>query len=146
MDIGAKNSYPSCSLSNFSPHPFEIDGVLCNSMEGFLQSLKFKNPEMQKKVCLLVGIHAKSKGERKKWWKTQTLYWQNNEYSRESQEYSDLITRAYDNLFLNQKFRNALKATNSATLTHSLGKRKKNETILTKIEFIEQLNRLRNKL
>ena len=48
MDIGSQNGYPSGALSNFAPHPFEIDGIKCNSMEGFLQSLKFSNPEMQK--------------------------------------------------------------------------------------------------
>ena len=32
-----------------------IDGVECASMEGFLQSLKFSDPEMQKRVCTLVG-------------------------------------------------------------------------------------------
>jgi len=36
MDIGSGNVYPLNSLSNFAPHPFEIDGVKCNSMEGFL--------------------------------------------------------------------------------------------------------------
>jgi predicted NAD-dependent protein-ADP-ribosyltransferase YbiA (DUF1768 family) len=50
MDIGSGKSYPLNALSNFAPHPFRVDGVECNSMEGFLQSLKFKNPEMQKYV------------------------------------------------------------------------------------------------
>jgi hypothetical protein len=27
MSIGSENSYPSCALSNFAPHPFVIDGV-----------------------------------------------------------------------------------------------------------------------
>ena len=40
MDISSGSSYPASSLSNFSPHPFIIDGVECSSMEGFLQSLK----------------------------------------------------------------------------------------------------------
>ena len=62
MDIGSKNGYPSGALSNFAPHPFEIDGIKCNSMEGFLQSLKFSNPEMQEYVCTLVGMAAKRKG------------------------------------------------------------------------------------
>lgn len=48
MDIGSGNGYPSAALSNFAPHPFTIDGIQCNSMEGFLQSLKFKDEEMQK--------------------------------------------------------------------------------------------------
>lgn len=43
LDIGSGKDYPSNALSNFAPHPFIIDGVECNSMEGFLQSLKFKD-------------------------------------------------------------------------------------------------------
>ena len=46
MDIGSGSGYPSANLSNFSPHPFVIDGVECNSMEGFLQSLKYENVEI----------------------------------------------------------------------------------------------------
>lgn len=143
MDIYSKNNYPAGALSNLAPHPFYIDGVLCNSMEGFLQSLKFSNPDMQVKVCQLVGIKAKSKGRNKRWWKTQTLYWQGVKYPRESQAYTDLITRAYDCLAGNKKFCKALLATNNATLTHSLGKRKKSETILTKTEFVSNLTRIR---
>ena len=52
LDIGSGKDYPSNALSNFAPHPFVIDGVECNSMEGFLQSLKFKEPEMQKEGAL----------------------------------------------------------------------------------------------
>lgn len=66
MDIGSDSGFPSATLSNFAPHPFVIDGVECNSMEGFLQSLKFSNPEMQKEVCKLVGKAAKFKGKKKK--------------------------------------------------------------------------------
>lgn len=84
MDIGSGSGYPAASLSNFAPHPFIIDGISCNSMEGFLQSLKFKNIDMQKYVCSLVGKSAKYKGKDKKWWKTQTLYWQGKEYKRDS--------------------------------------------------------------
>jgi len=39
MNIGSGNTYPANSLSNFSPHPFEIDGIKANSMEGFLQNV-----------------------------------------------------------------------------------------------------------
>lgn len=65
MDIGSGNGYPESALSNFAPHKFTIDDVECNSMEGFLQSLKFKNPDMQKEVCKLVGKAAKFKGQEK---------------------------------------------------------------------------------
>ena len=74
MDIGSGSGYPSVALSNFAPHPFVLDGIEIASMEGFLQSLKFKNVDMQKYVCTLVGKAAKYKGKDKKWWQTQTLY------------------------------------------------------------------------
>ena len=67
MDIGSGKEYPSNALSNFAPHTFVFDGVQCNSFEGWLQSLKFKNFDMQKSVCLLVGKAAKFKGKKKNW-------------------------------------------------------------------------------
>lgn len=45
MDIGS--GYPAANLSNFHPHQFTIDNIEYASMEGFLQSLKFKDPNMQ---------------------------------------------------------------------------------------------------
>ena len=50
MDIISTNSYSSNSLSNFAAHPFTFRGFEVNSMEGFLQGLKFKSPEMQAEV------------------------------------------------------------------------------------------------
>lgn len=143
MDIGSGNGYPSSSLSNFAAHPFIIDGIPCNSMEGFLQSLKFSDKEMQKHVCTLVGRAAKAKGKHKKWQQNQTLYWQGKSYKRDSEEYQALIDRAYRALSLNNGFRNALLSTGNATLTHSIGKRKINETVLTEQEFCSRLTELR---
>ena len=146
MDIGSGAGFPAAALSNFAPHSFVIDGVECASMEGFLQSLKFSNPEMQKEVCKLVGKAAKFKGKKKKWWKTQTLYWQGQSYKRDSQEYQDLLDRAFDALAQNTSFQKALLATKDAVLTHSIGKRKKEETVLTVQEFISRLTQIRRRL
>ena len=146
LDIGSGKDYPSNALSNFAPHPFVIDGVECNSMEGFLQSLKFKEPEMQKEVCKLVGKAAKFKGKNKKWWQDQTLYWQGVAYKRESQEYQDLLDRAYAALAENEGFKKALLASGNAVLTHTIGKRKETETVLTAREFCSRLTSLRNYL
>jgi len=146
MDIGSGTGYPSSALSNFAPHVFFIDGIQCNSMEGFLQSLKFKDPEMQKAICLLVGKAAKFKGKKKKWYRTQTLYWQGVEYKRDSEEYQQLLDRAFDALCENQGFRKALLATGDATLTHSIGKTKINETVLTRQEFCSRLTKLRTRI
>lgn len=144
MDIGSGNSYPSNALSNFAPHPFEIDGIHCNSMEGFLQSLKFKSPEMQEAICQLVGYAAKKRGKEKNWQQTQTLYWRGVPIKRESKEYQDLLDRAFTQLYKNSKFKNALEASGNAVLTHSIGRSNEKETVLTKSEFCSRLTKLRD--
>lgn len=144
MDIGSGNNYPSSALSNFSPHPFEIDGVVCNSMEGFLQSLKFKSVEIQAEVCKLVGYAAKRRGKEKNWQQTQTLYWRGIPIKRDSNEYQELLDRAYTQLYKNAKFKNALEASGNAVLTHSIGKSNENETVLTRSEFCSRLTKLRD--
>lgn len=146
MDIGSGEGFPSAALSNFAPHPFVFEGVECNSMEGLLQSFKFSNPEMQKEVCKLVGKQAKFKGKKKKWFRTQTLYWQGQEFKRESEEYQQLLDRAFAALATNTSFQKALLATGNATLTHSIGKSKPSETVLTKSEFCSRLTRIREQL
>lgn len=144
MDIGSGKGYPESALSNFAYHPFFMDDVLCNSMEGFLQSLKFSSVEMQEYVCTLTGKTAKFKGKKKSWYRTQTLYWKGNPIKRDSQEYQDLLDKAYMSLYMNDGFRNALEATGNATLTHSIGKKKQNETVLTQQEFCSRLTKLRD--
>ena len=145
MDVGSKSGYPAGALSNFSPHPFIIDGVQCNSMEGFLQGLKFESKEMQEYVCSLVGYAAKKKGRNKNWQEKQTLYWRGKPIKRDSDEYQDLLNRAYNAMFENTKFKAALEASKGATLTHSIGKNKKSETVLTTQEFCSRLTYLRDK-
>lgn len=146
MDIGSGSGYPSAALSNFAPHPFVFDGVECNSMEGLLQSFKFSNPEMQKEVCKLIGKQAKFKGKKKKWFKTQTLYWKGEEFKRDSDEYQKLLDRAYDALSTNEGFKRALLATGNAILTHTIGKTKQSETVLTRAEFCSRLMTIRERL
>jgi len=144
MDIGSGKGYPSSALSNFSPHPFIFDGVECASMEGFLQSLKFKSAEMQVEVCKLVGKAAKFRGKPKKWFKTQILYWKGKEIKRDSQEYQLLIEQAYYQMYRDsESFRKALLASGDAVLKHSIGKNKINETVLTTREFCGILSALR---
>lgn len=146
MDIRSENGYPSSALSNFASHPFEIDGVFCASMEGWLQSLKFKSSEMQKEVCKLVGAKAKFRGKRKDWYRTQTLWWKGVEIDRHSEDYQKLLDRAFAELAKNTKFRKALLATQNAVLTHSIGKKDKTKTILTTQEFCSRLTRIREQM
>jgi predicted NAD-dependent protein-ADP-ribosyltransferase YbiA (DUF1768 family) len=143
VDISSGSGYPAGTLSNLAPHPFIFDGVKCASMEGLLQSFKFSNPDMQEYVCTLAGLKAKFKGKKKKWWRTGTLYWRGKEIDRFSDEYQELLDRAYIALATNKKFQKALKATGNAILTHSIGKKDPKKTILTVSEFCGRLMRLR---
>jgi predicted NAD-dependent protein-ADP-ribosyltransferase YbiA (DUF1768 family) len=147
MDIGGGLGYPESALSNFSPHPFELDGVEIASMEGFLQSLKFSNPQMQLYVCTLVGRKAKFKGKKKKWYRTGKLYWLGQEIDRYSNEYQVLLDRAFEALYTgNDAARRALRSTGDAVLEHSIGKKNPSETILTRNEFCSRLTQLRERL
>ena len=145
MDIGSGKGYPAATLSNFSPHKFVFDGVEIASMEGFLQSLKFATPEMQAEVCKLVGIAAKRKGSSKNWRTTQKLHWQGNVFPRKSDEYQELLDKAYQAMYdQSEGFRKALKAAEGATLEHSIGKSHESDTVLTKREFCSRLTKLRD--
>ena len=105
MDIKSGGNYPANALSNFAPHPFVLDGIKCNSMEGLLQGLKFSSVHMQAAVCKLVGFAAKKKGGNKNWQRTQTLYWRGEKIARKSEEYQKLLDKAYEAIFYNVKFK-----------------------------------------
>jgi len=147
MNISSNGKYPANKLSNFAGHRFIIDDVECYSMEGFLQSLKFKSPEMQVEICKLVGIGAKKRGSGKKWQKTQTLYWKGVPMKRKGKKYQDLLDRAYQAMFNQSKgFKKALIASIGSTLEHSMGRTKESDTVLTRSEFCRRLIKLRNQL
>ena len=149
IDIHSKGTYPSDALSNFAAYEFVVDGILCASMEGFLQSLKFMRMSKQKQVCRLVGKGAKNAPGRLqnlRWKLTQTLYWNGVRYKRDSAEYQKLIAIAYDALYENTDFKAALESTQNEKLCHSIGGQNPRKTVLTEAEFIKQLYRLRSKL
>ena len=146
MDIASGSGYPASALSNFAPHPFELDGVQIASMEGFLQSLKFKNVEMQKHICGLTGRRAKFAGKKKTWWRTGRLWWQGSAFDRHGAFYQYLLTRAYKAQAQNEKFRRALLATGDAVLTHRTGKTDPKHTILTQAEFCGRLMSMREQM
>jgi len=146
MDIGSKCGYPASALSNFAPHEFIFDGVKCNSAEGPLQAFKQKNHEVQIEMCKLVGYAAKKRGKFLNWQDRQILFWKGKGYLRESKEYQELLDRLYDALATNDSFRRALLATGNAVLTHSIGRDKERETVLTRKEFCSRLMKLRERM
>ncbi len=148
LDIASYNLYPARALSNFVQYTFTIDGVVCFSMEGFLQSLKFDNPDKQAEICLLVGLNAKHAGRtRNRLWKDkQTLWWKGVDYDRHGKAYQDLLDRAFNELAKDPKFKKALLDTGNAKLTHTLGWNNPRETILTRDEFCSRLMKIRKEL
>lgn len=147
MDVGSKNSYPAGKLSNFTAFTFVFDGVQCASMEGLLQSFKFENTESQEITCSLTGFGAKKKGSGRntRWKSMQTLWWRGVAYPRKSKEYQRLLNRAYNALFTNESFKEALNAAGAKTIfTHSIGNSNRKETVLTESEFCKRLQYLKD--
>jgi len=147
MDIGSGKGYPASKLSNFPPAPFVFRGVKVTSMEGLLQSWKSSDSAIQIHMCTLIGLQAKAAGRNKNWQKRQVLYWQGKEIGRHSAEYQAMLDEAYEAMFAqNESKRNALLATGNAVLTHSIGRKKASETVLTRSEFCSRLMRIRARL
>lgn len=144
-NIYSKAEYPANQLSNFAPHTFVLDGIVCQSMEGFLQSLKYMNPEKQSSICLLIETEAKKAGSKKHLWKiTKRVYWKGTSYGLFSDDLQKLIDRAYLACFEQcEEFRNALRATGNNELTHSIGKTDMRKTILTEYNYVRRLYYLR---
>ena len=58
---------------------------------------------------------------------------------------SILLDAVYNEMYKqSESFKNALHATGKSTLTHSMGKNKKSETVLTESEFCKRLLHLRD--
>lgn len=145
LDIRSNGLYPANVLSNLANNEFVYDGVHCGSIEGFLQSLKTEDTELQREICLKYGGSAKDFTKKLASWKDSgILYWQGKEFKRDSKEFFELVLGAYKALYeQNSVYRTALKSTIGSILTHTSGKDKITETILTKEEFISILNKLR---
>lgn len=145
IDIGINDTYPGNMLSNYYPHKFYFNGIICNSMEGLLQSFKVKDIDEQIYICSLVEYKAKkySKKYNNNWQNTLILYWNNKSYNRLKIEYQKLLKLAYKSLISNKNFAHALENTKDHKLIHSIGKKDKTKTILTEDEFITRLYALR---
>lgn len=149
LNIGSDSSWLANVLSNFAATSFVIDGIKCASIEGFIQALKFPNPEMQVHVCSLIGKKAKFKGKKanKRVKQTQKVWWQGQEFGFRSLEHFSLIERALRAKFTqNKRAQKALLATINMTLTHDLGHPKSPHTSLPAREFISMLYKIRQEL
>ena len=145
LDIRSNGLYPSNVLSNLCSNSFRFDGMICGSMEGFLQALKYVCPKKQREICKLTGKTAKKSGDGKiLWMLLHEAFWQGKRYDRLSPEFRELIFRAYRAMYeQNAAFRAAIEETREKRLIHSIGEPNPKKTILTEREFICMLYRLR---
>lgn len=147
-DICYKHPYPYNILCNFFPSFFRLNGVEINSMEGFLQSLKTPDAQLQKKICQLPGILAKKLGNyfrKSQMYDGIHLHWQGKIFDRYSEFYQHLLHDAYNSKYnYDEPFRRTILKSKGHPLTHTIGKSSESETVLTEKEFIDNLNALRN--
>ena len=144
LDIRSNGLYPSNVLSNLCSNGFRFDGMICGSMEGFLQSLKRQDINKQRQICSMKGGNAR-KMSVTSWQTDQIVWWKGQAIDRQSDEYQDLIHRAYKAMFeQSERFRAALMQTRGMVLTHSTGEDNSFKTILTPTELCGILMELRD--
>ena len=135
IDIRSDGLYPSNVLSNLCSNGFRFEGMVCGSMEGFLQSLKRKDPNKQRQICSMKGGNARKMSVT--FWQTeQIVWWKGQAIDRQSNDFRQLIHRAYKAMFdQNERFRTALMQTRGIALIHTSGEDNPYKTILTPTEF-----------
>lgn len=144
VDIWSKSDYPADVLSNLCSNGFRFDGMVCGSMEGFLQSLKQKDKDKQRQICSMKGKNAK-KMTSTGWQTDQMVWWKGVAIDRQSEEYGQLVRRAYQAMFeQNERFRTALMSTRGQKLFHSRGESNPFKTILTESELCQILTEMRD--
>lgn len=143
LDIRSNGLYPSNVLSNLCSNRFVFDGMICGSMEGFLQSLKQKDLDKQRQICSMKGGNARKKSVTS-WQTDQILWWKGREINRQSDEFRLLVEDAYEDMFFqSERFRTALMQTRGMKLAHTTGEENPYKTILTPSEFCGILEQIR---
>lgn len=145
IELGYREPGLGKRLSNLYSYPFGLRGRRYGSIEGFLQSIKTQDVETQEFLAPLHGYDAFKVGQLgNAWKKTQTLWFGETPIARDSLEYQQLLTQAYDAcLEQNIEFVQALLDSVNAILTHSIGKHDSRDTTLTASEYLHQMYRLR---
>lgn len=143
VDIWSKSPYPADVLSNLHGNGFRFDGMVCGSMEGFLQSLKCKDCDKQRQICRMKGRNAKNMSS-SDWQTDRIVWWRGKAIDRQSEEFIELVGRTCRAMFeQNKSFRAALMSTRGMTLYHTKGEHNPFKTIPTEKEFCSILTDIR---
>lgn len=144
-DIDPVGRHPEDILSNLCKNTFCFDGVYCQCMEQFLQSLKYQDENIQIEICSSTFYDIEG-DDTSDWRMDQILWWKGHPINRHSPEYHDFIYNAYMEMYLwSARFRNVLMSTEGKTLLYNSGNTNPYKTILTDEEFCKVLTDLREK-
>lgn len=135
IDFRSKNLTEK-RLSNLDPCKFDFLGYQCHSIEGVLQSLKFKDLATQIKIIQMSGFEAKRAGRNIPW---KTLNFCGLEIDRFSDFYQVFLSDMYFTMFEQHRDK-LLLLLSTDDIDHSIGHNNQDKTILTKTEFVFHLN------
>lgn len=140
-----KNSL-SRGLSNLYPMSFKFRGKKVNSIEGVLQGIKYKDKKTQNLVLKYSGLdayHTRGANTKDFWGNSGKLYWQGKEIDRKSEDYQLFLDELYMSAVRNPLYKRMLLATGDKYLLHHIGNEDINQTVLTRFEYEQRLNSLR---
>jgi len=136
-------------LSNLYPMEFKFRGKKVKSIEGVLQGIKYKDKKTQNLVLNYAGIdayHTRACNEIDFWGKKVVLYWQGKPMERNSKQYQDFLDELYISASQNPLYVRALISTGDKYILHHIGRDDPNETVLTRFEYENRINALREYL
>lgn len=137
------------NLSNLYPMEFKFRGKKVRSIEGVLQGIKYKDKKTQNLIFNYSGVdayHTRGANSADFWGETGVLYWQGKPMKRDSLEYELFLDELYLSVSKNPIYKRCLLATGDKYLLHHIGHTNINETVLTRREYEERLNALREYL
>ena len=142
-DINPVGRHPEDILSNKCHNDFCIDHIQCGSMEWFLQSLKYQDTCLQRKICAW-GEADVLETLSSDWQDSQTVWWKGRAVKVGSKRYRRLIRKAYEAMYLwSARFRDVLMSTEGKELRYDSGCDDPCTTLLTDKEFCKILTDLR---
>lgn len=145
VGYGFKNSNARI-LSNLYPISFKFRGKRVGSIEGVLQGIKYKDKKMQNLVFKYSGLdayHTRACNTLNFWGNDGILYWQGKPIKRDGEEYQMFLDELYVSALSNPLYKSALLATGDKYILHHIGNTNINETVLTRFEYEQRLNALR---
>jgi len=143
INIGSKSDdWRARACSNFPVFPFEMDGIMMVSVEGFIQGIMQCEGEANRYLAF-----STSGGEAKRLGSTserQFVWWNGEKINFGSSQHQELIERAIRAKFeQNPEAMRALLATVGEEITHDLGKPESPNTSLPAKTFCDILMRIR---